>query len=194
MSFRAKIIFIVLAVVALVAAILWVLFFRTKAPRQNLAAPNLGGQATPLVPSTPPAVPLLNGQPVTTPRQLEQYKNAESIKVAAKNFVERFGSYSAAVNFVNFDELRGAVTDSTWEWLKSHRLDLAKQNGPDFVGVTTRVLSVKIISQSDQQASVSAATQREETRASGRSVIYRDMLLKMVAVNKQWLVDGAYWQ
>jgi len=191
MSFRAKMIFVALGIVALIAAILWVLFFRTKAP---VAEAPVVPQATPPAPSTPPATPKLNGVPVTTPAQMNQYKNQESLKVAAKNFVERFGSYSVAVNFVNFDELREAVTDTTWDWLKSYRLDLAKKNGPDFVGVTTRVLSLKIISQSDKQASVLASTQREETRVSGSAVTYKEMLVKMVLVNKQWLVDGAYWQ
>lgn len=190
MSFRAKIIFIALAVAALLVAIFLVLFFRTKTPiAEAPVAPQVVSEAP-----AAPATPKLNGLPVTTPEQMSQYQNQESIKVAAKNFAERFGSYSVAVNFINFDELRGAVTDTTWEWLKTYRLDLVKKNGPDFIGVTTRVLSTKIISSNATSASVSLATQREETRTSGSAVTYKEMLVKMVLVNKQWLVDGAYWQ
>lgn len=193
MSFRAKILLVILIIIALLIAIWIVLRSLTKPPQA--VAPTAPGEVTeaPALELVAPR-PTLNGVPVTTPEQLETFKNIETIKIVAKNFVERFGSYSVAVNFANFDDLKGSVTDNVWSWLQGQRLELAKKVDPNFIGVTTRALSIKVISSDAEKASVTVTTQREETTTGGQQVSYREMLVKLVLVNKQWLVDGAFWQ
>lgn len=192
MSFRAKIIFFGLATLALITAIIWVLLGRrAAAPEEVPTQPEAAAPGAIPLPVTIPARPAVT---VTTRAELEATQRGESIKVAAKNFTERFGSYSVLANFSNFDELRNVVTEGTWEWLNNYRQELAKQTDPNFIGVTTRVLSTKIVSQSDTEATVLLATQREETLTTGPKISYRDMLLKLTLFNNQWLVYEVNWQ
>lgn len=117
-----------------------------------------------------------------------------AIKNAAINFAERFGSYSVAANFSNFEELKPFSTPTVSQWLDQYKTQLLAKQGADFVGITTKAVSTKIISSNDSVASVLVSAQRSETYVSGPKTTYKDMLVKLVWQNNQWLADGAYWQ
>lgn len=126
--------------------------------------------------------------------EVTQVAKEIAIKNTAINFVERFGSYSVAANFANFDELKPFSTLTVVQWLDQYKIQLTAKQSADFVGVTTKVVSAKIISSSETSASVLTSTQRSETYKTEQKTTYKDMLVKLVWQNNQWLVDGAYWQ
>ncbi|KKS13393.1 MAG: hypothetical protein UU69_C0006G0001, partial [Candidatus Magasanikbacteria bacterium GW2011_GWA2_41_55] len=117
-----------------------------------------------------------------------------AIKNTAINFAERFGSYSVAANFSNFEELKPFSTPTVVQWLDQYKTQLLAKQGADFVGITTKVVSTKIISSSEAVASVLISTQQSETYKTEQKTTYKDMLVKLVWQNSKWLVDGAYWQ
>lgn len=152
--------------------------------------PTTATQSTPLPVVTPAPAPIKS----ITPAEVKTANQEILIQTKAKNFVERFGSYSAEANFSNFAEIKPWATSEAAQWLDEYPTQLKQQQGSDFVGVTTRVLSQKIINSTESTASVLASTQRKETRTGGSQIIYRDIIIKMVLVDGVWLVDGVYWQ
>ncbi len=144
--------------------------------------------------ASPGAQPVEGKKPSLSPADLAVAQKELALKNQAKLFTERFGSYSPAANFANFDELKGIVTPAVAAWLEQYKKQLLAKQAAEFLGVTTVAVSQKIISSTDQQASVMVSTQQEESLSSGTNISYRDMLLKLVWQENRWLVDGAYWQ
>lgn len=195
MSFRSKIIFFgLIGLLVIVGLILAIVFRSKKMPTTEEQTPGrlnglpAGILASPTVPSAEVKKPPLS------PAELSAAQKELALKNQAKLFTERFGSYSPAANFANFDELKSIVTPSVAIWLEQYKKQLLAKQAPEFLGVTTVVVSQKIISSADKQASVMVSTQQEEMLASGTKISYRDMLLKLVWQDNRWLVDGAYWQ
>lgn len=134
-----------------------------------------------------------------TPVKLSQEEvkvvnNELAIKNVAKNFVERFGSYSMEANFSNFEEIQDLVTPTVASWLKTYPEDLKKKNPSGFESVTTLALSQKIENLQSDKATVVVSTQREQRINGVDSLSYNDMKLDLVLSNGSWLVNGAFWQ
>src|SRR3989339_72011 len=140
----------------------------------------------------------LNTAPTTTtitPVKLTQEEvkvanNELAIKNVAKNFVERFGSYSMEANFSNFAEIQDLVTPTVAAWLKIYPEDLKKKNPLGFESVTTLALSQKIENLQKNKASVIVSTQRQQRINGVDSLSYNDMKLNLVLSKGVWLVDG----
>lgn len=193
MTFRGKIFLYGGIILLFIIGLILALIFR---PKQNIvnAPTNTNTETTSQV--TPAPLPI---QAITTLKPATKEEVAIGgvealIKTRVKNFVELFGSYSVEAKFINFTELRPVVTDTVAKWLSTYPTDLKKKQATDFIGVTTRVLSQKILASTDKTATVLASTQREESRTSGNFITYPDISVKLVLVNGMWLVDGAFWQ
>lgn len=199
MSYRTKIIFFGGIGVLIVVGLILALVFRQK-PTPMM---EVDTQPAAVVSGSDALPPIAAGGNVSAPVEVKNAPTKAEVNAAAKvaaikntaiNFVERFGSYSVAANFANFEELKPFSTATVAQWLDQYKLQLIAKQSADFVGVTTKVVSAKIISSNDAVASVLAFTQRLEIYASGPQTAYKDMLVKLVWQNNQWLVDGAYWQ
>lgn len=116
------------------------------------------------------------------------------VKNVAKNFVERFGSYSQEAEFSNFKEIADLVTPTVAAWLEKYPADLLKKLPGGFEGVSTRVVSQNIESLDGEKAVLMVSTQREERVNGATRVYYQDMKVNLVLRDGVWLVDGAYWQ
>lgn len=193
MSFRSKVIFFTLiGLLVTVGLILAIVFRPKKAPLvEEAVAPAVTAPGAPLAPLTIPSAEVR--KPLTAV-ELSAAQKEVALKNRVKLFVERFGSYSPGANFANFDEIKPIVTPSVATWLEKYKKQLAEKQAPDFLGITTRVISQQIVSSDNTHASVIASTQREEISASGSRLYYKDMLVKLVWQDNEWLVDGAYWQ
>lgn len=193
MSFRTKIL-IITALIVLVVVIGIILAVAYWPGQKTAETPPAGGApATTTIPNIP------GGGVIQAPKPLTQAEMSEAereimIKNQTKNFVERFGSYSQEANFSNFVELLPVVTSNVASWLKIYPQQLKEKNGADFIGVTTKVVTQKILSVSPTSASVMASAQREETRTNGTTRVYKDIKVNLVFANNEWLIDGAYWQ
>lgn len=193
MTFRAKIfLYGSIFLLFLIGLILALIMRSPKTTDINTTntEPTATTQSTPLPIVTPAPVSIKS----ITPAEVKTANQETSIQTRAKNFVERFGSYSAEANFSNFAEIKPWATSETAQWLDEYPNQLKQQQGSDFVGVTTRVLSQKTINSTESTASVLASTQRVETRTGGSQIIYRDIIVKMVLADGVWLVDGVFWQ
>lgn len=195
MSFRFKIIFLgAIGALVIIGLVLGVVFRTKKTPAfEKVSDPSA------IIPAIAPAAVFDGSQPAAikktlTAAEVSAAAKESAIKNQAKNFVERFGSYSAAADFSNFEEIKPLATASLAAWLADYKKQLLAKQTLDFLGITTKAISQKIISSDSNNALVMVSTQREEKTHSGSVVSYRDMLVKLVWQNNQWLIDGAYWQ
>ncbi|MBT6690936.1 hypothetical protein HOB10_01220 [Candidatus Parcubacteria bacterium] len=106
----------------------------------------------------------------------------------AKNFAERFGSWSTDNPGKNLEELLPLSTIRMQGYLQGIEIDY---NPSEFLGLSTKSLSAEILSVSDSDAEVLVGTQRVEN---DRNVYYQDIKMILIKPDNEWLVDGAYWQ
>lgn len=203
---RKKIIWliIILLLLLILAAIIYLfLVYFKKLPgisNQNL---NLNQAPVPVVQNnvfnTPNAGVLADVQGLTG--QIATSEAAkQSVLFIATSFTERFGTYSNQSNYKNFDELAVFMTDSMKKWVLSYQEDLKKKN-PDinvYYALETKAISSQIntLDEKTGKGEILVKTQRQELKNSPANprIFYQDILLKLVKINNEWKVDGAYWQ
>lgn len=114
---------------------------------------------------------------------------------AAMNFAERFGTYSSDLPGENIKQLLGLCTKKMTAYLQKIELDYQVQ---EFIGLTTKSISNKVIDISDSQAEIMVQTQRQETKSIDGKLVtstgYQGIKVNLIKSNNQWLVDAAYWQ
>lgn len=198
-----KIFTIVLLVSILVAAILW--FFGNKTDSvisetenntTNVNTNNAGG------------LPNVSGNDINSADNSAAGKisAAESSKLgiesAAIFVAERFGSYSTDTdNFKNLRDAQFLMTEKMKREVDNMIDNYSKNSltGDNYYGVTTKVVSVEILNQSnlsDGIAKILVSTQRVETRGKENPTVKtRYQKLEMVLVNRgKWLVESATWK
>lgn len=113
----------------------------------------------------------------------------------AMNFAERFGTYSSDQPGENIKQLFGVCTTKMVNYLNQIAIDYQAKS---YTGVTTKSISYDLSDFADSQAEVLVHTQRQETRAIDSKLItetvYKDIKINLIKNDKQWLIDGAYWQ
>ena len=129
-----------------------------------------------------------------TPVQLNVAAREVAIKNRARDFVERFGSYSKDANYANLAELQPMITAPVAKWLEQYPRTLKEKEPAGFIGVSTFVIIQNITKSDATSAEVMVSAQREETTTAGVNRYYKDILVKMVLVGDMWKVSGAYWQ
>jgi len=110
----------------------------------------------------------------------------------AKNFAERFGSWSTDNPGKNLDELMPLSTSRMQNYLQG--IDVDYGTG-EFSGISTKSISAEVLSLGENDAEVMVSTQRVETDKNlQENVFYQDIKFIIIKPNSKWLVDGAYWQ
>ncbi|MFA5126889.1 MAG: hypothetical protein WC465_02720 [Patescibacteria group bacterium] len=113
----------------------------------------------------------------------------------ARNYAERFGSWSTDQPGHNLEELYPLSTTKMIKYLKTLNTDTSQSQ---FSGVSTKTITAEIENLNSQTAEVFVKTQRLETKTSGPALvedtIYQDIKVSLVKSGEDWLVDGAYWQ
>ena len=195
MSLRARI-FIIISI--LVLFILGISIFlvvgnkkktaepQTVTPADNTVPTYIGGQTgtQTVVGDQAPA-----GLPAKTATPLEAEKNG--VAQLAKVFVERYGTYSTDNNFQNIKEVETFVTLSFWSKISAPIT--AKNTSQNFVGVTTKVISMDLASWSDTKATVELKTTRAEEKNGVVATRYQNATVDMVKVKDSWLVGNLVW-
>lgn len=121
-----------------------------------------------------------------------------SLEVEAKNFVERFGTFSNHSNFVNLEELLPKMTPNFANWVKNSYMVKLKEdydvNG-SLYKITTFAPVAYIDEQTDTTAKITLQTSRTEVLGFGTENTFRqDVTMDLVKQNNEWLVDALYWQ
>lgn len=116
--------------------------------------------------------------------------------ITAKLFAERYGSYS---NEANFQNIRDVIPLMSAKFGTATTADLATKKAPSgFFGITTRVITVKVVSQDEKKgtAVIDLSTQRVEENGSAQNTTtkYQDIELSFVKESGVWVVDSAKWQ
>lgn len=184
MSTRLRnLIIVVGAILAIV--IIWFFFFRGQPtitqdePATVVETEEPEVTFVPVVPSVVPPAPL-------------RQDNAERLTIF---FVERYGSYSNQSPYSNLEGLDSVATASFSADLLAMQQEPVSGIPDMYVGVSTRVLSVSVIDESDTEARVIASTQRVESRESkdNSNRYFQDIELILKKVDGNWAVDRARW-
>lgn len=194
MTFRTKILIGLIAAIVILGGIIGFLVWRSYKNKQVATPPPTGQLPVVPAPSATSGIPTAPAPKLMTTAQLNAAAREVAIKNRARDFVERFGSYSKDANYANLAELQPMITAPVAKWLEQYPQTLKGKEPAGFIGVSTFVVIQKILSSSETRAEVMVSAQREETTAAGVSRYYKDILVRMVFVNDMWKVDGAYWQ
>jgi len=127
-------------------------------------------------------------------------RTKQNILFIASSFSERFGSYSNQSDFKNFDELTVFMTDQMNTWVTSYKEKLKNQYSDlnKYYALETKVISTQVNNLDDKtgKSEIMVKTQRQEfnNTINNPRIFYQNLLLKLIKVNDEWKVDGAFWQ
>jgi hypothetical protein len=122
--------------------------------------------------------------------------NVGEYKRIARNFVERFGSYSNHSNFQNIVDLYPLMTTKLQNWAK----DFVSKNKKKIIDINnyhscvTKVISEEVISETENRIKLKFITQRIESKNGEQNTYYQDIKVTMKLNNGQWEIDRATWQ
>ncbi len=120
------------------------------------------------------------------------------LKAVAKNFTERYGTWSTDNKLNNFDSARMYASSKMKKAINDFIVNnekLSAQNS-DYYGITSKALDVKIISFDDNSASLVVTVQKTETTGKelNKKTSYGSLNLGLIKSSSDWLVDSAEWK
>ena len=195
-------IIIVIAALAIIAGIVYIIFFYkfSSSPEQIVeqqpTAEEPAKTIEPIVES--PA------KMATTVQQISPLKKAEvgseDLARMASAFAERFGSFSNQSDYGNIRDLQIFMTESMKNWAENYINDarIKKTQTTIYYGIVTKAISneVKKFDADTGQAEILIKTQRRESAGitSNSTIFYQDIIIKYAREQNVWRVDGIYWQ
>ncbi|MBU0613495.1 hypothetical protein KKB10_05820 [Patescibacteria group bacterium] len=116
----------------------------------------------------------------------------------ARNFAERFGSYSNHSDYENITKLEVYMSNSMKNWARKYVAEQQANDSidADYYGITTKALSVATdsINEDGGTAQFTVSTQRNETKGDEEAkIIYRDIVIKFILESGEWKVNEAMW-
>lgn len=168
-------------VLVALAILLFVLFTRNDEETPT-------GTDTPVVRDAAPVIPHVD--PEDIPEQ-----HVVSATTVGRIFVERFGSFSSESRYENIDDVMTLATDKLQSRLEDLAETVRREQGGDYYGVSTRIITVKAEVTTETNARLLITTQREEAIANpgNTSVRYQDIRVELVKEGDHWLVDAFTW-
>lgn len=116
--------------------------------------------------------------------------------IIARSFVERFGSYSTDIDYANVDEVKTFATAALVNQLDTLLNGVRQSAGAaTYYGVSTKVITIDMIEETETSATFAITTQRKETidTPANTSVRYQDIEVEVTKAGNRWLVDGFTW-
>lgn len=152
------------------------------------------GVVTPSTPSTtqdvvfPPTQK--NLPPVQSQAQVAPVTDNEIyVRQLSRLFAERFLSYSNQNNNSHLGDVVSLVTPGMASWVKTQTVE----QGSEYAGVTTGVISSAVKSISDSTATVTLGVQQQFQSSAGKSVQYKTGRVELVKETGEWKVSGFFW-
>ncbi|MBU1131247.1 hypothetical protein KJ840_03890 [Patescibacteria group bacterium] len=118
----------------------------------------------------------------------------QSFYNTARNFAERYASFSTDSNFANLEEVKLFSTAAMINQLD--QIISQGQQTAGFYGVTSKVLNVNIEELTEESGAGRAlvSLQRQETQTDGQTkVFYQNLELYLIKSEDNWLVDRSEW-
>ncbi|MDO8505296.1 MAG: hypothetical protein Q7S48_01820 [bacterium] len=196
MSRRTKI--IIAAAFIILIGVLLLLWFRSRSSvsipesvQGSISSPPSAPELTgiPPIPLSSANVSASSGEAASAPRA--------GIEAFTRSFVERYGSYSNQSNFENIENLYSFMTESMQDSAQAQvDQQRSKQKGTEqYAGVTTRVVSTRIVSEAASAAELTVKTQRTESGGGLKNsrVYYQDITVSLISEGGVWKVNKAIW-
>jgi len=185
-----KILLIVLLIIVLALAIWGFIFWRTK----RVVTPE------PITDKTfEQAILNTNAQVLPAGQSfLSAAGNAgeQSLLSVARNFAERYGSYSSDNPAENLKEIEILATAKETSNLRDEAKKLLAKTVQEFIGVSSRAVKVDLVelNEAKGEAKVTVSLQRQEVKTGAADYIYyQDLKLKLIQSGSDWLVEEAVW-
>jgi len=192
-------IIIVILSLALIAGIVYIIFFYKFSPAAEPVVIEPATQPAIVATTSVPAEPLAtNVQPVSPLKKSEV--SGDDLARMASAFAERFGSFSNQSDYGNIRDLLIFMTATMKNWADNYISDARSKKGDTsiYYGIVTKAIAATInrFDGDAGQAEILVRTQRRESAgASGNSsTFYQDIIIKFLRENGVWRVDGIYWQ
>lgn len=170
---------IVLGVVA-IALVVWLLLRRPSAPEETVVRPEEVRSPSAVVEEAPASTTT-----AVTPAEAQA-------KTVARNFTERFGTYSSDAPYANYDDVRDMATPEFYATLVRSRAE-----SDTYVGVTTSALATTVESGSEASGAVvyrvSVVRETFEGSRANATVEYRAARVAVVERDGVWFVDAFSW-
>lgn len=114
----------------------------------------------------------------------------------ARAFVERFGSFSSESGYQNIEDVMVLATTSLQSRLQSIADEARTSIESSYYGVTTKVVAMEIVEETENSASLLVTTQRNESIDSpaNTTIEYQEIDLDMVRQGDTWLVSDFQWR
>lgn len=119
----------------------------------------------------------------------------QPMATVARNFAERFASFSTDNNYLNLEEVKLLATTR----LKAE-LDKIMAQGrksaelSSYYGVSSKVVKLTVEEFNESASKVIITLQRQETKAGQpSSVRYQNLNLSLIKAGESWLVDSFAW-
>jgi hypothetical protein len=207
MQINKKIVIITVIVVFLISLIVSLsLYFSSKSndevENNNLRNVNSNKATLPVTDKTKKVITEIKDIDITTIRKVSN--NEADIKNSAIFVAENMGSYSIdTYDYINLRNSKLLSTNKMKVYIDNLISSYQKnnQNNNPYYGVTTKALSVEILTpetiESGGPVEVVISTQRIETTEEDTLVTstkYKKMDAELIKNNDKWLVDSAKWQ
>lgn len=120
-----------------------------------------------------------------------------TIRMIAKNFAERYGTWSSHNKTDNFKSARIYTTSAMESKIDDFIINNEKlsEDYDGYYGVTAKALNINIINLNDSEAKVSVSIQQREIlgKELEENINYLNLELELIEYNGNWLVDNAQW-
>lgn len=169
--------------VAVLLGLVLLLFFLLRKPAEPVV-----DDITVPVADTTPDVPQVDSEDIPT-------NNVVSAQTVARNFVERFGSFSSDSDYLNVDDVLSLATRQLQARLQRLANDAREGASESYYGISTKAIIFTVEEESDAAMALRITTQREESIDSpaNTSVRTQDIRLALVKDGDDWLIDDFTW-
>jgi len=193
-------IIIVVVALAIIAGIVYVIFFYkfSNSVEPIVEQPTTEQPAT-LQPTTEQPIKSTTTVQTTSPFKKNEVRADDLVRMASA-FAERFGSFSNQSDYGNIRDLQIFMTEKMKDWAENYISDarVKKTQTTIYYGIVTKAISgqAKQFDSDTGKAEILVKTQRRESSGtSGNSItFYQDILIKYVREQGVWRVDGIEWQ
>jgi len=192
---------IVIAALAIIAGIVYIIFFyKFSSPAGPAAEQPVAEEPVNKIPAEvkPSVEPITTTQPVSPLKKTEIV--ADDLARMASAFAERFGSFSNQSDYGNVRDLQIFMTDTMKKWAENYinEARARKTQTAIYYGIVTKAISsdIKQFDADAGRAEILIKTQRRESAglAGNSATFYQDIIVKYVREQGVWRVDGVYWQ
>jgi len=135
------------------------------------------------------------------PQQANAISRGKSdVEKIARFFTEFFGSFSTDSNYSNVTGLKIYMTQNMQKWADGFVADAKKNKSKEagYFGVTTKAVSVKTDSFSEEQGKAEVIVSCQRREATGTStnarIYYQDMSVSFLKEKGVWKVNEAKWK